>query len=49
MATNHIVLTKTVVDKKSVEDLYGQLDRLRRELERLLQDLDSRIRAVEER
>ncbi len=49
MAANHIALTKIITDKKSVEDLYSQLDRLKRELERLLQDLNARIAAVEQK
>ena len=49
MAATPITLTKIITDKKSVEDLYSQLDRTRRELERALQDLNARIAAVEQK
>ncbi len=49
MAAESVGLSKIVTDKKSVEDLYGQLDRLRRELERVLVSFELRIKAVEEK
>ena len=49
MAAESVGLTKIVTDRKSIEDIYGQLDRLRRELDRALSALDRRIKALEEK
>ncbi|MBQ8338221.1 MAG: hypothetical protein IJY33_03670 [Oscillospiraceae bacterium] len=49
MAAESVGLSKIITDKKSVEDLYGQFDRLRRELDRALNALDGRIKALEEK
>lgn len=49
MAAESVGLSKIVTDKKSVEDLYSQLDRLRRELDRSLNALDRRIKALEQK
>ena len=49
MAKRMVELTRTVADKKTIEDLYGQLDRLKRELNRILSGLDERIKAFEQK
>ncbi len=47
MAKTNVELSKILTDRKSVEDLYGQLERLTRELDRVLRSLEKRIEAVE--
>lgn len=49
MARTAVEISKIITDKKSVDDLYGQLDRLRRELDRVLKSLERRITAVEDK
>ncbi|MBQ5816265.1 MAG: hypothetical protein IIW33_02260 [Oscillospiraceae bacterium] len=49
MAKTNVEFSKVISDKKSVDDLYGQLERLKSELERILHSLDRRIEAIEER
>ena len=42
-----VKLTKTVVEKSSIEDLYARLNRLVRELEEILSDVNKRLDALE--
>ena len=49
MAKSAVEISKVVTDKKSVDDLYGQLERFKRELDRSLKSLERRIQALEDK